>query len=310
MKEYKVNQRLMGSSFTLGVISKSEEEANEILHVGIQEIIRIENLLSEFKLDSDTSKINIDGHRGPVKVAQETFELLQRSIAISNLSKGDFDITVSPLKKLYNFKNDVFEFPDKKIIEEVLSFVGYKNIVLENSNQSVELSHAQSSISFAAIGKGYASDQVKKLWQENGISSAYINASGDLSAFGVRADGSLWKIGIANPDKRDETLFFVPLRNAAVATSGDYEQYFIHDGVRYSHNINPHTGHPLHGLKSVTVFSPSAELSDALATVAYVKGVQNGLDFINQLPETHCIFIDENNRTFFSKELKYEEASL
>lgn len=300
----------MGSNFTLGVVSASEEEASEILEIGIKEIIRIENLLSEFLPTSDTSRINNCEHAEPVVVEEETLDLLNRCLSISELTKGDFDITVSPLKKLYNFKNKVFKIPKESIIQETLEYVGYKGVILNNTDNTVALSYSHAKISFAAIGKGYASDRVKKVWQDGGVTSGYVNASGDLNAFGQKADGTPWKIGISNPDNPDETLLYVPIQNASVATSGDAEQFFISDGVKYSHNINPHTGYPLFGLKSVTVFSPSAELSDALATACYVKGVQKGLDFINQLPETHCIFIDERNKIFFSDHLKYEKASL
>lgn len=310
MKEYQVSQRLMGSNFTLGVVSTSEKRAYELLDIGIIEIKRIEELLSEFLPASDTSKINSQAHNTAVHIASETFELITRCQALSKLSQGDFDITVSPLKKLYRFKNEQFEFPDEEAIMDVMSSVGYDKLNLDPDSQTVKRSSLNTKISFAAIGKGYASDRVKKIWQEKGVQSAYINASGDLNAFGMRADGSPWKIGIANPNHQDETLLFVPIQNASVATSGDYEQFFMSNGVRYSHNINPHTGKPLTGLRSVTVFSPSAELSDALATIAYVKGVQKGLEFINQLPETHCIFINEKNKLFFSDKLKYENASL
>ena len=114
--------------------------------------------------------------------------------------------------------------------------------------------------------------------------------------------------GIANPDQKDKILFYVPIQNAAAATSGDYEQYFIYQNIKYSHNINPKTGIPLKGVKSVSVFSPSAELSDALATAIYVKGTRKGIEFVNQLPNTHCIIISEENKVFLSKHLNYETA--
>jgi len=166
-------------------------------------------------------------------------------------------------------------------------------------------------ISFAAIGKGYAADCVKKIWQKEGVKSGYINASGDLTAFGTKPDGSLWKMGITNPDNTKEILFYIPVSFASVATSGDYEQYFIYNGKRYSHNINPKTGLPLQGIKSVSVISPSAELSDALATAVSVMGRERGIDFINQLPNTHCVFITEDNQTFFSQklDLQYENQN-
>ena len=163
-------------------------------------------------------------------------------------------------------------------------------------------------ISFAAVGKGYAADCVMRQWKHKGIKSGVINASGDLTLFGHRADGNHWRVGIANPDKQNEILLWIPVHEGSVATSGDYEQYFMHEGVRYSHNLNPRTGMPLSGLKSVTVVSPSAELCDALCTAVYVMGPEVGLHFINQLPQTHCLIIDNSNRFYHSKSLTIENA--
>jgi FAD:protein FMN transferase len=309
MKEYKINKRLMGTAFTLGLLAENETQANQWLEMGVNEIKRIENLLSEFLPDSETSKINRNAGLSPLKIDPECFELLQRCCSISALSSGDFDITVSPLKKLYQFNNIRFEMPETRDIKKALQSVGYRKMIFNTDDTTIEFTHPRTKISFAAIGKGYASDKVKKLWLVNGVKSGYINASGDLNAFGQKADETPWKIGIANPDDNRKVLLFVPLLNSSVATSGDYEQYFLFKNNRYSHNINPHTGIPLTGIKSVTVFSPSAELSDALATAVYVKGVFKGISFANQLPQTHCIIIDDKNKIFFSDKLNYETVS-
>lgn len=309
MMEYVVNQKLMGTAFSLGVLAENHAQANQWLEMGISEIKRIENLLSEFLSSSETTRINVHASHNPVKIDTEVFELLKRCCSISLLTKGDFDITVSPLKKLYQFKNSRFEMPERQVIKHTLRCVGYQKMVLSTDDSTIEFSHPQTRISFAAIGKGYASDKVKKLWLENGVKSGYVNASGDLNAFGQKADGTFWKIGIANPDDKNKMLLFVPMKNSSVATSGDYEQYFSFREKRYSHNINPHTGMPLSGIKSVTVFSPGAELSDALATAIYVKGIVNGIAFANQMPQTHCIIIDDKNKIFFSDKLTYEEVS-
>jgi thiamine biosynthesis lipoprotein len=309
MKEYAISQKLMGTAFTLGLLAEKEAQANIWLEMGLNEIKRIENLLSEFLPDSETTKINQNASLSPIKIDAECFELITRCCSLSKLTRGDFDITVSPLKKLYQFKNTQFEMPVGNIIDETLQCVGYQNITLNNNNCTIEFKNPGTRITFAAIGKGYASDRVKKLWLANGVTSGYINASGDLNTFGHKADKTAWKIGIANPDNKNKMLLFVTLPNSSVATSGDYEQYFTFKNRRYSHNINPHTGMPLSGIKSVTVFSPGAELSDALATAIYVKGVTRGIAFANQLPHTHCIIIDEKNKIFFSKGLSYETVS-
>lgn len=293
----------MGSVFSLGIVTGSEEQAVQLLDLGIAEIRRIEDLLSEFKPDTETSLINSSAPDTPVMVSAECFNIIRRSVDISKLTRGDFDITVGPLKRLYRFKNADFVMPAAQEISQALPKIGYTKLRIDDAHQTVCFTVAGMQISFAAIGKGYAADRVKALWNSAGVRSGYINASGDLCAFGSKPDGLPWNVGIANPDRPAEILFYIPLKDASVATSGDYEQHFIYEGKRYSHNIDPHSGLPLSGIKSVSVFSPAAELSDALATAVYVKGVQQGLDFINQLPHTHCIIIDAENTVHTSGNL-------
>jgi len=298
----------MGSAFELLIVHHDAREAEELLKQGIEEIIRIEKLLSEFLPEAETAKINRHSSKEPMVINEECYKLIERSQAISDLTKGCFDISVGPLKKLYNFKNIENEFPSDEAIQNTLKQVGYQKINLNAKDHTIQLNQPCMSISFAAIGKGYASDRVKQLWKEAGVTSGYINASGDLNAFGKKADGTSWTVGIANPNHKEEMLLYIPVEEASVATSGDYEQYFSHNGIRYSHNIDPHTGYPLTGIKSVSVFSPSAELSDALATAVYVMGKKEGIDFVNQLPKTHAIIIDDQDKMFLSKNLEYEKA--
>lgn len=305
MNEYHVTEKLMGCSFTLGVVADDKPFADAMLQLGIAEIKRLELLLSEFLEDSVTYKINRLAGESPVVVDAECFSLIERAVAISRMTQGDFDITIGPLKKLYQFKNKTFQLPQHSLIKATLQHVGYQKLQLNARDTSVFLETKDMKISFAAIGKGYASDRVKKLWLAEGVHSGYVNASGDLNAFGSNATGEPWKIGITNPDNRNHTLLHLPLHHVSIATSGDYEQHFLHQGTRYSHNLNPHTGMPLTGIKSVSVISPSAELSDALATAVYVKGERKGIEFINQLPNTHGIIINDRNQIFFSKNLNY-----
>jgi thiamine biosynthesis lipoprotein len=192
-----------------------------------------------------------------------------------------------------------------------LKCVGFNKIDLTTPNE-IYLNTPGMHIAFGAIGKGYAADCVKKLLINKGITNGVVNASGDLTAWGKRADGRSWKIGIADPDEPSQILAWLPVENGSVATSGDYEQYFMRDGIRYAHNLDPKTGRPIKGIKSVTIFSPSAELSDALATSVFVMGVDVGLHFINQLPGVHGLIINDQNQIFNSHHLKinrYEEVA-
>jgi FAD:protein FMN transferase len=310
MKEFVHKCRLMGSHFELGIVHNKKSEAEKLLQLGVQEITRIENLLSEFIETSATNEINTTACQNPVLINNECFELISRSQNISNLTKGCFDITVSPLKSIYSFKNQFFNFPSHNEIIKTLQSVGFQKIVLSKENQSIFFQNDGMKISFSAIGKGYAADKVKQLWINEGVKSGYVNASGDLTTFGSKPDGTQWKIGIRHPENKNEVLMYVPLNESSVATSGDYEQFFLYNDVKYSHNINPITGFPISGIKSVSVFSPSAELSDALATAVYVMGKTKGIKFIDQLPLTHCIIIDDKNKVYFSKKMNYEENSI
>ncbi len=309
MREFVAYEKLMGTVFSLGIVCENEKQANECLEMGVSEIKRIESLLSEYQMDTTTSRINQQISGKSLKVEEEVFHIIKRSQEITRLTEGCFDITASGLKKIYPFKNKRFEFPTQEVVEHALLNVGVHQLILNEHDLSVKKRNSNVYISFNAIGKGYASDRVKELWMSMGIRSGFVNASGDLCGFGTKVDGSYWKIGIADPDDKKKPLLFIPILNQAVATSGDYEEYFIYKGERYSHNINPKTGWPLKGVKSVSIVSPSAELSDALATAVYVMGVRDGMRFVNQLPHTHAIIIDKNNQIYFSKQLDYEACN-
>lgn len=301
MRKYKVRERLMGSDFEL-IVCGEEEESSSWLNCGIAEIQRLEYLLTEFNNTSETAKINFNAGISPVKAEVEVWALIQRCIRLSGLTQGAFDITSGALKALYSFKDKTVAWPDKQALTEALQITGYQHIELLD-NHEVYLKRKGMRIGFGAIGKGYAADCVKKLWMDAGVTSGVVNASGDLTAWGLQPDGSPWKVGIADPDHPQQIMMWLPVDNASVATSGNYEQFFDHKGIRYSHNIDPVTGLPARFLKSVTVVSPSAELSDALATAVTIMGVEVGMNFINQLPHVHCVIIDEQNKVFTSEKI-------
>ena len=162
-------------------------------------------------------------------------------------------------------------------------------------------------IGFGAIGKGYAADKTKKLLMEMGVSAGIINASGDMNTWGKQPDGKDWTVAITNPLNKNTAFATLPLKQGAVVTSGNYEKYVMFDGIRYAHIINPKTGYPSQGIISVTIFAPSAELADALATSVFVMGIEVGLDRINQIPNVECIIIDTAGNIHQSKNIKINE---
>lgn len=303
MNEYSTDIKLMGSAFQFIVNAETKEDGQELLKDCVEEVRRIEKLLTEFNDNSETSLINNHAGIHSVQVSTETCQLIQRCIHISKLTDGCFDITTGILKKLYNFRNDAFELPSESKIQDCLEIAGYRKIKILNDNR-VYLERKGMHIGFGAIGKGYAAYKTMKLMQQKGVSGGVINASGDLCAWGTKHDGRPWNAGIANPDSPDEILLWLPLNGLSIATSGNYEQYFELNGVRYTHNIDPRNGRPVTGIKSVSVISPHAELSDALATAVTIMGVARGIRFINQLPRTHCIIIDDQDRMYFSNSIE------
>lgn len=302
LSEFRRQERLMGSAFEFIIIA-SPLQGEKLLDECVEEVKRLERLLTEFSTSSETSMINQNAGGQPVQVSEEAFQLLKRSIDISKLTQGAFDISAGAIRKLYNFKGQEFEFPNDKKVRTALRKVGFEKIALRDHN-FVRLQREGMHIGFGGIGKGYAADKVKSLLKAKGIESAVINASGDLTAWGQRLDGSPWRVGIADPDQKDKMMLWIPVIDASVATSGDYEQYFERGGIRYSHTIDPRTGKPVKGIKSVTVISPSAELCDSLATAVFIMGVEVGLHLIGQLPKTHALIINDQNKVFTSKDLK------
>lgn len=306
--EYSRRSKLMGSAFEFIIQADGKINGDKLLDECVAEVKRIEGKLTEFSEHSETSILNKSAWIQPVKVSQETYSLLERCRDISDLTDGTFDISSGALKKMYSFQRGESRIPDAEEIRTVLKKTGYKKIrLLEDYRVSYAIQGLH--IGFGAIGKGYAADQVKKLMIEKGVQSGVINASGDISAWGRRPNGEFWRSGVAHPADPSKIICWLHLDNRAIATSGNYEQYFEINGIRYSHNINPKTGLPVVGVKSVTIISPAAELSDALATAVTVKGVRRGLELINQLPDTHCIIIDHDDTIYQSDKIDFKITS-
>lgn len=294
---------LMGNRFDLGVVSADTERAELAVENAIEEIKRIEALLSTFKDDSQTNLINRMAGISPVEVDNEVFELIKRAHRISNLTQGAFDLSYGSLdKSFWNFDQKMTHLPSPEKALESVGLINYENIELGEG--TVFLREKGMRIGFGGIGKGYAADRAKKVLLELGFENGVVNASGDMNAWGVREDGNPWKVGISNPDAPAEVFAEFDLINSAVATSGNYEKFVWIDGVKYSHTIHPKTGFPIRGIKSVTVFAPFAELADALTTPIAVMGVEVGLNLIDQIAGVACLIINDENVIYSSKSIR------
>ena len=297
--------RLMGNRFEISAIAEDADHANKCIEAAIQEIQRIEKLLTTFKDDSDTNRINAQAGVSAVKVEREVVDLIIRSLKISHITQGSFDITYGSVdKSLWNFDKNMKQLPDAATAKRSVRLINYKNVVVDEKASTVFLKEKGMRIGFGGIGKGYAAEKAKTVLQQMGITSGIVNAAGDLSAWGLQPNGEPWTIGIADPDASRHPFSSLNITNMAVATSGNYEKYVVIDGKKYSHTIDPKTGLPVSGIKSVTIIAPNAELADALATPVMVMGIKAGLHLINQLPHISCIIINDDNKLYTSTNIK------
>lgn len=296
--------KLMGSRFDITVVAKNQLIGNEYIDVAIDEISRIEKLISSWDTNSQTSEINRNSGIKPVIVDKELFQFIQRCLKISKLTDGAFDISYASMDKIWHFDGTMTEMPSEDEIKKSVEKVGYQNIILNEENSSVFLKLKGMKIGFGAIGKGYAADKAKALLIKKGVTAGIINASGDLNTWGTQPNEKDWMVAIVNPLNKEKVFSWMPVNNSAVVTSGNYEKYVKFNNVLYTHIIDPRTGYPATGILSVSIFTKTAELADALATSIFVMGKETGLNFINQLKGVECIIVDQNNNIITSNNIK------
>ena len=294
----------MGNRFEISVVSDDEHWAQKCIDAAVTEISRIEKLLTTFSDDSQTNLVNRNAGLQPVGVDREVFELVERSLKMSALTQGAFDITYGGIdKSLWNFDLNMTALPDPEVARNSVRLINYNNVLLDEGNCSIFLKEPGMRIGFGGIGKGYAADKARGVLQGLGVTSGIVNAAGDLVTWGNQPNGKPWTIAIADPDKSITPFSTLNISNMAIATSGNYEKYVLIGGKKYSHTIDPKTGLPVTGIKSVSIICPSAELADAMATPVMVMGVRVGLDLVNQLKQIACIIIDDNNQIHCSKNI-------
>lgn len=298
--------KLMGSRFDITIVGETESKAQKNIQEAVAEITRIEKIISSWDENSETSEINRNAGTKPVKVCPELFGLIQRAIKISEITDGAFDISYASMDKVWKFDGSMKFPPTPEQIAASIAKVGYKNIVLDAQNSTVFLKIEGMKIGFGALGKGYAADKAKALMQMNKVFAGVINASGDLTTWGRQATGEKWIVGISNPLDREKVFSWLPLDESSIATSGNYEKYVVFNGEKHSHIIDPRTGYPSKGISSVSVFSKSAELCDALATAVFIMGIDTGISVINQLKGTEVIIVDSQNKIHKSKGIKFD----
>lgn len=303
---YKRTHLLMGSRFDITVVADDSLSAHSYIDIAVGEISRIEELISSWDPNSQTSIINAQAGIAPVKVDKELFDLIERSMTISKLTDGAFDISYASMDRIWKFNGSMTEKPSEVEIKESVSLVGYQHIQLDKNVSTVFLTKSGMKIGFGGIGKGYAADKAKAMLKEHGVEAGIINASGDMITWGKQPNHEDWKVAITNPLNKSASYALLPIYERSIVTSGDYEKFVQFNDIRYSHIIDPRTGIPSTGLISVSVLAPKAELADALATSVFVMGKEVGLNRINQIPNVECIIIDDKGNVFTSNNIEID----
>lgn len=297
---------MMGTEVSVHIWQESADEASTIIEDAFAEVARIEGLMSTYIAGSEISEINEGAAEAPVAAGEELLQLILRSLDISVLTRGAFDITYDSVGQYYDFRER--QRPDAATIEEKLGRIDFKLIEVDRLAGTVRFLAPGVRINLGGIAKGYAVERAVALLRSRGIRHGIVTAGGDSRLLGDRL-GQPFMVGIRDPRNDDLVALTIPLEDEAISTSGDYERYFEEDGKRYHHIIEPATGLPAGGVRSATIVGPDAVLTDALSTSVFVMGVDQGLTLISTLPDYEGIVIDAEGRLFYSDGLEPPDAT-
>jgi thiamine biosynthesis lipoprotein len=297
---YKESQGIMGTPINVELWSHSESLAKSCTRKVMDEMRRIDALMSPYKPESELAIINSKAYQQDIKISQELFRLIERSIVLSELSEGAFDITFASIGYQYDYRKK--QKPSDQQIQAQLDRINYRHIKLDKSRSTIRFAREGVRIDLGGIAKGYAVDNGIRILKECGIKRALVSAGGDSRILGDRK-GRPWMTGIRDPRRKDESVVIIPLSDTAMSTSGDYERYFIKDGVRYHHILSPKTGKSVKETRSVTVLGPDAVTTDGLSTTLFVLGPDKGLALAERLEGIDAVIIDAKGRIHYSSGL-------
>lgn len=290
-------------------VRPSDEQERAIashLDAAIAEIRRLEALMTTWRPDSDISKVNAAAGQKAVVVSPEVYDVIAKAQQFSAKSQGAFDISFYALRGLWFFDEEPKAvLPDPKVLKARLPLINYRAIELFPQNHAVRLAKAGMAINLGGIGKGYAVDAAVKLLRSRGITDGMVQAGGDLMLFGSKG-GQPFKAGVRDPRSIDPGDYFAvcEIKDHAFSTAGDYERSFIREGRRYHHILDPRTGQPAQGARSVTVFAKDATTADGLDDVVLILGPERGLPLVESYPEAGAVVVDAQNRVHISKRIQ------
>ena len=299
---FKYHHVAMGTVIEITLVSDNEEAANKAAFRAFQEMKRIEQLMSPKIEFGDVFRINQFSGKEWVRVSPETIQVIKKAQEISELSEGGFDITVGPLTELWRKARERKAPPSEEEVKEKLDLVNFKNIEMDKEGK-VFLKKKGMAIDLGGIAKGYGVDRAFDFLRSLGYKKLIVNAGGDLRAGGLK-DNQPWSIGIQHPRESQNFLARISISDMAVATSGDYQRFFIYAGKRYHHIFNPKDGFPTDDCQSVTVLCKEGMMADALATAVFVLSPEKGYALCQKLEGVDCLIVDKEGKITFSPGLK------
>jgi thiamine biosynthesis lipoprotein len=297
----RVEDGIMGTRIVVELWSEDKAKGEDAIRAVLEEMRRVDAAMSTYKPESELSLVNAQAAKTPMRISQELFDLLKTSIEYSQLTGGAFDVTYASVGFMYDFRQRVR--PDEKQIQEALPGINYRHLILDAKARTVKFARAGVRVDLGGIGKGHAVDRAIAVLQARGVQHALVSAGGDSRIIGDRF-GNPWVVGIRHPDRKDEVIARIPLEDAALSTSGDYERYFDERGVRYHHIIDPKTGRSASKVRSATIIGPTATRTDGLSKTAFVLGPEKALELYNTLEDVDAILVAPDGRVLYTKGLE------
>ena len=297
---------IMGTTIRVEVWHEDQVLRQQAIDKVLDEMERVNQLMSPYIEDSQLSKINKFAHESPVEVDKDLFKVIERSLEISRLTDGAFDITYASVGHLFNYRKEIKPSDDE--IEQAKEFIDYKNVVLNKTNLTVEFLKQGVKIDLGGIAKGFAVDQSIQHLKNIGIKHALVSAGGDTRLLGDRR-GRAWLVGIRDPANTEEIIVMLPLQDEALSTSGDYERFFVEDGEKYHHIIHPSTGKSASEVRSASILANDSTTTDALSTSVFVMGAQKGLELLNFLEGIEGVIVDQQGKLYYSNGLQQEKST-
>ncbi len=307
------DESISRSEFVLGTIVSIkllENGSEPLLDQCFDRLKEIEALMSVNIEGSEVTKVNhraknmgVNNTMTPVTVGKDVYTVVEAALLYGDLSAGSFDISLGPIIDAWQIGTEFAHIPEADEIKEKLALVNYKNIRINASESSIVLA-PHMVINLGGIAKGYAADEIEDMLSKAGVTKAIINLGGNVKVIGEKGMDAPFKIGVQNPfDQRNDYIGILAVKDQTVVTSGDYERFFEEDGIRYHHIFDSKTGYPtVTDVASVTVIADSSMEADALSTILFVKGVEQGIELVNQLDGVGCIYVMKNKDVYLSSE--------